>query len=84
MWGKIQPSSPNKGTNLGSCVTTRRKSWERVPILGSYLKLKGQNLGYSCHLYFWRQNLRLGHEFQRQILEPFNVMFVFGLGTEIF
>ena len=25
---------------------TRRKSWEKVPILGSYLKFRGQNLGY--------------------------------------
>ena len=32
--------------------------------LGLYLKFKGQNLGI-CHLYFWRQNLGLRHEFQR-------------------
>ena len=32
------------GKILGSSVTTRRKSW--VPILGSYLKFRGQNLGY--------------------------------------
>ena len=32
--------------NMGSSVTTRRKSWEKVPILGSYLKFRGQNLGY--------------------------------------
>ena len=31
---------------MGSSVTTRRKSWEKVPILGSYLKFRGQNLGY--------------------------------------
>ena len=35
-----------------------------IPILGSYLKFKGQNLGY-LPLYFWRQNLGLQHEFQR-------------------
>ena len=41
IWGKVQPSSPNKRKNLGSSVTTRRKS----------------NLEYlSPHLYFWRQN----------------------------
>ena len=37
---------PNKGKNLGSSVTTKRKSWEKIPILGSYLKFRGQNLGY--------------------------------------
>ena len=31
---------------LGSSVSTRHKSWEKVPILGSYLKFRGQNLGY--------------------------------------
>ena len=46
IWGKVRPSSPNKRKNLGSSVTTRRKSWEKVPILGSYLKFRGQNLGY--------------------------------------
>ena len=46
MWGKVQPSSPNKMKNLGSSVTTRRKSWGKVPILGSYRKFRGQNLGY--------------------------------------
>ena len=42
---KVLPSSPNKRKNLGSSVITRRKSWEKVPILGSYLKFRGQNLG---------------------------------------
>ena len=46
IWGKVRPSSPNKRKNLGSSVTTRRKSWEKVPILGSYLKFRGQNLRY--------------------------------------
>ena len=46
IWGKVLPSSPNKRKNLGSSVTTRRKRWEKVPILGSYLKFRGQNLGY--------------------------------------
>ena len=46
IWGKVRPTSPNKRKNLGSSVTTRRKSWEKVPILGSYLKFRGQNLGY--------------------------------------
>ena len=33
IWGKIQPSSPNIRKNVGSSVTTRRKSWERIAIL---------------------------------------------------
>ena len=45
IWGKVRPSSPNKKKILRSSVTTRRKSWEKVPILGSYLKFRGQNLG---------------------------------------
>ena len=46
IWGKVRPSSPNKRKNLGSSVTTRRKSWEKIPVLRSYLKFRGQNLGY--------------------------------------
>ena len=46
IWGKVRPSSQNKRKNLGSSVTKRRKSWEKVPILGSYLKFRGQNLGH--------------------------------------
>ena len=30
IWGKVQPSSPNKRKNLGSSVTIRHKSWERI------------------------------------------------------
>ena len=51
IWGKVQPSSPNKRKNLGSSVTTRRKSWEKVPILGSYLKFRGQDLGYLSPIF---------------------------------
>ena len=46
IWGKVRPSSQNKRKNLGSFVTKRRKSWEKLPILGSYLKFRGQNWGY--------------------------------------
>ena len=57
IWGKVRPSSPNKRKNLGSSVTTRRKSWRKVPILGSYLKFRGQNLGYLSLIFleakFW-------------------------------
>ena len=51
IWGKIQPSSPNKRKNLGSSVTTRRKSWEKILILGPYLKFKGQNLRYLSPIF---------------------------------
>ena len=46
IWGKVRPSSPNKRKNLGRSVTTRRKIWEKILILGSYLKFRGQTLGY--------------------------------------
>ena len=46
IWAKVRSSSPSKRKNLGSSVTTRRKSWGKVPFLGSYLKFRGQNLGY--------------------------------------
>ena len=46
IWGKVQPSSPSKRKNLGTSVITRRKSWRKIPILGSNLKIRGQNLGY--------------------------------------
>ena len=51
IWGKVRPSSPSKRKNLGSSVTTRRKSWGKVPILGSYLKFRGQNLGYLSFIF---------------------------------
>ena len=51
IWGKVRPSLPNKRKNLGSSVTTRRKSWEKVSILGSYLKFRGHNLGYLSFIF---------------------------------
>ena len=54
MWGKVQPSSPNKRKNLGSSVTTKRKSWQRITILATFgvsLKFKGQNLGYLSPIF---------------------------------
>ena len=51
IWGKVRPSSPNKRKNLGSSVTTTHTSWEKVPILGSYLKFRGQNLGYLSPIF---------------------------------
>ena len=37
IWGKVQSSSQNKRKNLGSSVTTRRKNWERITILGAFV-----------------------------------------------
>ena len=51
IWGRVRPSSPNKRKNLGSSVITRRKGWEKVPILRSYLKFRGQNLGYLSFIF---------------------------------
>ena len=51
MWGKVQPSSSNKSKSLGSSITTKRKSWERIPLLGSYLKFERQNLGYLSPIF---------------------------------
>ena len=48
---KIRPTSPNKRKNLGNPVTTRHKSWEKIPILGSNLKFRGQNLGYLSPIF---------------------------------
>ena len=36
---------------MGSSVTTRRKNWEKVPILESYLKFRGQNLGFLSFMF---------------------------------
>ena len=69
IWGKVRPSSQNKRKNLGCSVTKRRKSWEKVPILGSYLKFRGQNLGYLSFM-FLEAKFGLQQEFQRPNLGP--------------
>ena len=51
IWGKIQLSSLNKRKNLGPSVTTKHKSWGKFPILGSYLKFRGQNLGFLLPIF---------------------------------
>ena len=35
-WGKVLPSSPNKRKNMGKSVTTRRKTWKRIIVLGAF------------------------------------------------
>ena len=54
---------------MGSSGTTSGKNLAQNLNLGSYLKFRGQIWG-TFHLYFWRQNLGLRHESQRQILGP--------------
>ena len=39
------------GKILGSSITTRCESWEKVPVLGSYLKFRGQNLEYLSFMF---------------------------------
>ena len=77
IWGKVRPSSPNKRKNLGSSVTTRRKSWEKVPILGSYLKFRGQNLGYLLFIFleakFWAPTSRFKGKIWGQAPRPPNM-----------
>ena len=36
---------------MGNSVTARRKSWEKILILGSNLKFRGQNLGYLSPIF---------------------------------
>ena len=69
IWGKVQPNSPNERKNLGGSVTIRHKSWGKIPILGSYLKFRGQNLGYLLPI-FLEAEFGDPKEFQRQILGP--------------
>ena len=69
IWGKVRASSQNKRKNLGSSVTKRRISWEKLPIWRHIWNSGGKIWGI-CHLYFWRQNLGLQQEFQRQNLGP--------------
>ena len=35
-WGKVLPSSPKKRKNMGNSVTTTRKTWERIIVLGAF------------------------------------------------
>ena len=77
IWGKVRPSSPNKRKNLGSSVTTRRKSWEKVPILGSYLKFRGQKFGVFVTYIFggkiWSSNKNFKGKFWGQAPRPPNM-----------
>ena len=47
IWGKVQPNLPNKRKNLGSSVTTRRKSWEN-PYFGVVSEI--QTVKFGVHV----------------------------------
>ena len=51
IWGKVRSSSANKRKDLGNSVTARHKSWEKILILASNLKFRGQNLGYLSPIF---------------------------------
>ena len=46
IWGKVQPSSPNKRKNLGTSVITRRKSWGKNPNFGVKSEIQWAKFGY--------------------------------------
>ena len=67
IWGKVQRSSPNKRKVLGISVTRRRKSWERITILGAFGVISeiqrakfGVFVTYTF-VYVWSQNMGLLH-----------------------
>ena len=68
--GKVRPCSPNKRKNLGSSVTTRCRSWEKSPHSGVISEIQRVKFGVIVIYIFWRQNLGLQQESQRQILGP--------------
>ena len=59
----------NKVKKLGKFFYHKMQKLGKIQSLGSYLKFRGQNLGYLSPL-FWGQNLGLQQECQRQILGP--------------
>ena len=73
VWGKVRPSSQNKRKTLGSSVTTRCKSWEKVPILGSYLKLRGVFVIYIFGGQIWGSNNNFRGKFWSQAPRPPNM-----------
>ena len=63
LWGKVRPSSPNKRKNLGSSVTTRRRSWKKSPHSVVISEIQRVKFGVIVIYIFWRQNLGLQQEF---------------------
>ena len=60
IWGKVQSSSPNKRKNLWSSVTTRRKNWEKITILGTFgviSEIQRAKFGVSVTYIFGGKNL---------------------------
>ena len=58
---------------MGSSITTRRKSWEKVTILGAFgvtSEIQRATFGVFITYIIGDKILGLRHEFQRQILGP--------------
>ena len=70
IWGKVPPSSPNKRKNVGSSVTTRRKSWEKIPILRSNLKFRRVFVTYIFGGKIWGSNKNFRDKFWGQAPPP--------------
>ena len=77
IWGKVQSSSPNKRKNLGSSVTTRRKNWERITILGTFgviSEIQRAKFGVSCTYIFggkiWGSNMDFRGKIWGQAARP--------------
>ena len=79
----------HKKKNLRSFVTTRHKTWEKIPILGSYLKFREQSFGYLSNIFLkakFRAPIRIleanfGAKFWSQALFDF-LTWKYPLGSE--
>ena len=77
IWGKVQSSSPNKRKNLGSSVTTRCKSWERITVLGAFgviSEIKRAKFGVSVTYIFegkiWGSDMNFSGKIWGQVPQP--------------
>ena len=74
IWGKVQSSLLNKRKNLGSSVTTRRKSWEKNPNFGIISEIQRAKFGVFVTYIFggkiWGSNKNFGGKFWGQTPPP--------------
>ena len=67
IWGKVQPSSPDKKKNLGISVTTRRESWGKNPNFGVISEIQRAKFGVFVTYIFggkiWGFNKNFGGKF---------------------
>ena len=69
IWAIVQPISPLRGKTWEVLLPQDAKVGKKSQFCGHIRNSEGKIWGI-CLLYFWRQNLGLQHEFQRQILGP--------------